>query len=398
MNGDTIGNILWFLIFFAFILIYPRLMLSQLILRLEQSAQRLEALSAKARRMIVKKAGNRSKNIEKRVSLFQEFFAVSPSSLDPFGIVKKIDRITRMVEDKFRSFVNEIAPNKSEKEKQEINYGLRAALSVHTIAKIVRHYVEMVKKFRNLQIALLLQMQLPLIERVAKAEFNGTKAFLNGWPIGDSIGPLVAASLMEKSKPIAEGVVVGETKIYGRKVFVLKANGPGPELGRIDEAIEKILKKHKIAKVITIDAVSKLEGEKTGSVAFGVGFGMAPTAQREIIENILLPRGIPVEAIGIKIGFEEAILPMKKEIFDAVPTVIELIKKSIKETKKGSKILVIGVGNSSGIGNDQKSIENLKEVIKKTDKIAKEIQKAEEKKKTSFISTISNYLFRVKVK
>ena len=375
MNGDSIGNILWFIIFFAFIVIYPRLMLSQLIMKLEQSAQRLEALSAKARKMIAKKSGNRSRSTEQRISLFQEFFAIEPSSLDPFGIVKKLDQVVRMVEDKFRDFVNEIAPQKSSVEKQEINYGLRAAMSVHTIAKIVRHYVEMAKKFKNLQIALILQMQLPMIEKIAKAEFNGTKAFLNGWPIGDSIGPLVAASLIDKAKPIAEGVVCGETKILGRKVFVLKANGPGPELGRTDEAIEKILKKHKITKVITIDAMSKLEGEKTGSVAFGVGFGMGGSVQREIIENVLLPKKIPVEAIGIKVGFEEAILPMKKEIFNALPTVLELIKESIKKTKKNDKILIIGVGNSSGVGNDKRAVEEVKKIVGQLDRMFKEQQK-----------------------
>lgn len=369
------SNILWFLIFFAFIFIYPRLVLSQLIMKLEQSAQRLEALSAKARKMIAKKTGNRSRNVEQRISLFQEFFAITPSSLDPFGIVKKLDQVVRMVEDKFRDFVNEIAPQKSSVEKQEINYGLRAAISVHTIAKEVRHYVEMVKKFKNLQIALILQMQLPLIEKIAQAEFNGTKAFLNGWPIGDSIGPLVAASLIDKAKPIAEGIVCGETKILGRKVFVLKASGPGPELGRIDEAIEKILKKHKISKVITIDAMGKLEGEKTGSVAFGVGFGMGGSVQREIIENVLLPKKIPVEAIGIKVGFEEAILPMKKKIFNALPTVLELIKQSIKKTKRNEKILIIGVGNSSGVGNDKRTVEEVKKTIYQLDKMFKEQQK-----------------------
>src|SRR3989338_3509729 len=117
-------------------------------------------------------------------------------------------------------------------------------------------------------------MQLPIIEKLAESELKGTEAFVNGWPIGDSIGPLVAASYIEKSKDIAEEVAMGEAIIEGRKCFVLKAKGPAPHLGRMDEAIEAIMKKKKISRIITIDAALNLEGEKTGSVAEGVGFAM----------------------------------------------------------------------------------------------------------------------------
>ncbi len=380
MNGDTILNIIWFIVFFVLMFFYSKIMLSQLIMKLEQSAQRLEMLSVNARRMIVRKVGKKSKNLEGRIALFQDFFAIEPSSLDPFGIVKKLDNLVRMVETKFKDFVNEIAPEKSQVEKQEINYGLRAAIGVHHIAKTVRHYVETAKKFNNLQAAILLQMQLPIIERLAQAEFNGTKAFLNGWPVGDSIGPLVAASLIDKPKPISEGVVYGKTKILDRDVFVVKASGPGPELGRIDEAVKKLIRKYKISRVITIDAMGKLEGEKTGSVAFGSGFAMGGDVQKEIIENILLPKGISVDAIGVKVGTGEAIIPMKREIFNSLPRVMELVKYFIKKTKKNDKILIIGVGNSSGVGNNKKAVEEVKLAIKKIEKINKK-QVANKKKK-----------------
>ncbi len=367
MDGNAISNILSFLVFMVFLLVYPRLMLSQVVSKLELSARNLELLSMRARKIIARKTGNRGS--EKEIALFQEFFSVEPMSLDPFGIVKKIDHLTRMSEKKFERFVERIAPHKDKIEKKRINYALRSAISVHQIAKLVRHYVEMTKKFKNFQIALLLQMQLPQVEKLAESEFNGTKAFLDGFPVGDSIGSLVAASLIEKAKPIATGVVMGETKILGRRVFVLKADGPGPELGRFDEALEKILKRHKIAKVITIDAMSKLEGEKTGSVAYGVGFGMASVAEREIIENMLLPRKIPVEVIGIKVGMEEAITPMRKSIFDALPKVVELIKEFIKETKRTDKIVVIGVGNSSGVGNTKHAVNEVREKVLKIEKM-----------------------------
>lgn len=379
-SGDTVSTILWFVVFMIFIFIYPRMMLQQLIMKLEQSALKLEKMSGDARKMIAKKIGNETRGTEEKIRNFQEFVAIEPSSYDPFGIVKKVDQVSRNIESRFEEFVDEISTGKSAKEKREINFSLRAAIGVHTIAKVVRHYVETAKKFKNLQIAMIIQMQLPMIEKLAESELKGTEAFVKGYPVGDSIGPYVAASFMEKSKPVAEGVVMGETKILDRKVFVLKAYGPDPHLGRIDEAVEKIVRKNRIAKVITIDAAGKLEGEKTGSVAEGIGFAMGGGVEREIVEAVLLPRKIPLDTIVVKVGMEDAITPMKKEIKNSVPKVQDAIKDSVRRTKKGSKIILIGVGNSCGIGNDKKSLASADKMIDDIDRKAKE-EEAKKKKK-----------------
>jgi len=263
-------------------------------------------------------------------------------------------------------------------EQQELNYGLRAAIGLRQIAKMLRHFVEMSKKFKNLQIAMLVQMQLPMIEKIAESELKGSQAFLNGWAVGDSIGPLVAAELVEKSKPVAEDVVLGQATIEGRRCFVLRATGPSPHLGRIDEAIEKLMARGKIDRVITIDAAQKLEGEATGSVAEGVGFAMGGFAQREMIENALLEKKKPIDSIVVKVGMEDAIAPMKKEILDSVPATIEAVKDSVKRTPRGGSVLIIGVGNSCGIPDSKRELPRAKENILK---IAKKIEKHEAQQK-----------------
>ncbi len=71
---------------------------------------------------------------------------------------------------------------------------------------------------------------------------------------------------------------------------------------------------------------------------------------------------------------------MKKEIFDAVPNVIENIKDILKRKKK-ERVLIIGVGNTCGIGN---SVEDLKGLKKKLESHIKKTQeKGKKKKKTS---------------
>ncbi|MEM5860892.1 MAG: DUF1512 family protein [Candidatus Aenigmatarchaeota archaeon] len=377
-------NIIWYAIFFLLLFLYPRIMLAQMITKLEESANRIESFSVKSRQFIMKKIGNNSKKLEEKIKRFQEFFAIEPSSLDPFGIVKKLDQLYRNVESRFEEFVDEIAKKKSKKEKQMINFGLRAAIDVNVIAKLVRHYVEIVKKYKNLQVALILQMQLPMIEEIAKSELRGTEAFINCYPIGDSIGPLVAASMMKKSKYLTKEIMYDKRKIFGKEVLIIKASGPEPRLGRIDEAILKIIKRRKIAKVITIDAGRKFEGEKTGSISEGVGFAMGGIFEREIIENILLPRKIPLESIIVKMGLEEAILPMKKEIMKSVPLAVEAVENAIKRTKEKGVILVIGVGNSCGIGNSQKEI---KEIENKINEIERKYY-AKKKKKKGFLEKL----------
>lgn len=382
-SSDILGTVVWFLLFFVMIFLYPRLMLSQMLYKIEQSAVKMEKISDDSTRMVMKKLGRNDKETRQKVEAFTDFFVVEPSSLDPYGIVKRIDQTIRSMESRFTEFADEMAPGRSYVEKQQINYGLRAAMGCRQLAKIVRHNVELAKKFKNLQIAMILQMQLPIIEKIAESELRGTEAFVNNWPIGDSIGPLVAASLMEKpAKEVAEDVSMSETRIEGRKCFVLKAKANGPHLGRMDEAITKIMKRNKIARIITIDAALKMEGEKTGSVAEGTGFAMGGWGQREMIEGMLMSKKMPIDSIVVKVGFAEAIIPMRKSVYDSVPHVHEYIKKSVLRTKKTDKLIIIGVGNSSGIEDGKHAMEHAK---KFTEQFEERIKKEEGKKKGSWI-------------
>lgn len=381
LQVETIGSVIWFFLFFVFIFLYPRLMLSQLIYKIEQSCRKMEQMSESANAMVARKITSApSAELKNKISAFSDFFVVEPSTIDPYGVVQRLDVLVRQMEWRFEEFVNDVANDKDAKERQELNYGLRAAMSLRQIAKIVRHNVELAKKFKNLQIAMILQMQLPIIEKIAESELKGTEAFVKGLPVGDSIGPLVAANLMEKPKFIAEDVVMDTTTIAGRTCFVMKATGPSPHLGRIDEALQAVMRKHRIERVITIDAALKLEGEKSGSVCEGVGFAMGGF-QRELIERTLLPKKIPLDSVVVKVGLMEAITPMKKEIYDAVPNVRTYVETAAKRVRKGGKVIIIGVGNSSGIGDSRQAIKDVKPIVEKIDRAYKAEEKATKKKK-----------------
>ena len=166
----------------------------------------------------------------------------------------------------------------------------------------------------------------------------------------------LAGKLMQgyKTREIARDVVVAEVPIEGRTAYVLKAKGPGGNVGKPGEGISKIIeeKKGKIATIIMIDAALKLEGEKAGEVAEGIGAAIGgPGVEQYKIEEAIVKYKIPLNAVIVKQDLGDAVSPLRKEIFEAAEPVISRIKRLILErTKSGDNIIIAGIGNTIGIG------------------------------------------------
>ncbi len=384
-GGDFFSLIAWFVLMAVFFMFYPRMMIGQIMWKIEKSAITIEKMAAESKKILVKKISKKpTKEVKDAIDRFYEFFSTGPVDLDPNGIIKKWDYVIREQKDRFTQFVNKVAPNLDAEKKANTEMGFAAGITLYDVAKIVRHFVELAKKTKNLQIAMIIQMQLPMIERIAKSLFVGTKALSDGQPIGDALGPLVAATLIGKApvKEIEEDIVVAKIKLKGRDVFVMKSKGPGGRLGYPGKAVLKIISKNKIAKIITIDAAAKLEGEKTGSVAEGIGVAMGGIGvERSYIEDVAIARKVPIDSVIVKMSQEEAIMPMRKAIKDALPKVRESIDRFIDSTKTKGSIIIVGVGNTSGVGNDEKAVETVSKWVDKHEKELKAKQKS--KKKTN---------------
>lgn len=360
-GGDIVSWLVWIIFFMVFFMFYPRIMLSQIMMKLDSSAKKLEKLSDTSRRMLLSEISRKpSKRIKDSVNRFFEFFLIQPVDLDPYGMVKKFDHLIKNEHERFDYFVNQIIPNADDEKKACIKMGFSGGIELYMLSKIVRHYIEMIRKTKSYQIAMLIQMQLPLIEKIAKALFEGTNALSKGKPIGDSIGPWMAARMIGtlKTREVEEGIIMAQKKIDGRRLFILKAKGPGGRIGYPGKAVEKLINKYRIARIVTIDAAAKLEGEKTGSVAEGVGVAMGgPGVERSYIENAVVRKGIPIDSIVVKMSSEEAIKPLRMSMIKAYDNVMDSVKRSIEMTKKGSNLIVVGVGNTSGVGNSSNDCE-----------------------------------------
>jgi hypothetical protein len=201
-----------------------------------------------------------------------------------------------------------------------------------------------------------IQMILPLVMREAEAYANALKAFAYGQPIGDGAGALVAAKLMHghETRKMEKDCVAATVPFEGRTAFIVKAEGPGGNVGKPGDAIRTIIEENegKIATIIMVDAAMKLEGEDVGEVAEGVGTAIGgPGVDQFKIEESLVKYHIPINAVIIREDIGDAVSPLRKEIFDAADKAIERIKQVILErTKEGDKVIIAGIGNSIGVG------------------------------------------------
>ena len=336
-----------------------RVQMMVMLREVETHLRRLKFIKDDGRKVAIdtiKQIGKPVGDPSERVDQFLDYISIPPQSMDPSGIVWKLEHVLDVRDARFKDEVKLMAPEADETQLNNLENTLEAAMALHMIYKVIRHFYLLGKKTLSLYVIMQIQMVLPLIMQQAEAYAQALRAFSLGQPIGDGAGPLVAAKLMQghKTREIARDVVVAEVPIEGRKAYVLKAKGPGGNVGKPGEGISQIIKekKGKIATIIMIDAALKLEGEKPGEVAEGVGAAIGgPGVEQFKIEESITKNKIPLNAIIVKQDLGDAVSPMRKEIFEAADPVIERIKRLILErTKKGDNVIIAGIGNTIGIG------------------------------------------------
>ena len=341
------------------ILLIPMILRRRIVSGVTKSVLELEDLVSDGKEILIKTAkdkGNPPHDPESAVENYMEYFVIPPVDLDPNGIVRKLDKILEMSEESFKYMAQELAPEADEEWKSNIIMTLKATLGINNVAKQVRHNLELAKKTGNLQILLMLQMSIPLIMKIVKAQFEGIEAFSHGKPIGDGLGPLVAGMMMASDSPgeiKQQGeMVISQKEYHGRNIIIARAQGPGARVGKVGKTINSIIEDEGIKRIITIDAAVKLEGEKTGSIAEGIGVVIGGSGvDRWEIEEMMMREDLQLDAIIVKMSPEEAVSPLTKELLDAAIKTIPVVENSILRSREGSKILLVGVGNSCGLPN-----------------------------------------------
>ena len=292
---------------------------------------------------------------------FITFITIPPVSLDPSGIISKFDHVVDVRDYRFKEEVEMLAPLADAVQKFNLENLLEVTMAIDSIYRLIRHYLILGKKSKSMILLLQISMQLGLILGMAKAYYYAAKAFSEGSPIGDALGPLVTASFIRdvsdgevEAKEIVRDTIVQEINFEDRKVFVVRAKGPGGTVGKPGKAIKMLIDEHgsEISRIIMIDAGLKLTGDKTGSIAVGVGAAIGGIGiEKYFIEESSTEKSIPIDALICKQSLEDAITTMKRPITQSVPNFVEKIKMAVrKRTEKGSTVIIAGIGNTIGIG------------------------------------------------
>ncbi len=356
---DLIASAIFIFASMAFFTIFgQRIQLWMILRQVRASVDKLKRMRDKGRSMALEALEELSsgEGLAEKVDRFLEHFAIEPESMDPAGVVWKLERILDVRKQKFLDEVRRMAPEASEAEVRNLEGLLEAALALNTLYKLVRHYYLLGRRTASFYIVVQLQMIMPLIMKTARAYADALMAFRHGQPIGDGVGALVAAKLMHGHpyERLVEETIVARVELDGREAYVVKAEGPGAMVGKPGEAVKKLLEElgDAVKAVVFVDATMKLEGEKTGEVIDGVGVAIGgPGVEKFKVEELSLKHKVPFYAVLVKEGLSDAISPLRKELVRAADVAIERIRSLLAEvTKEGDKVIIVGVGNTMGIG------------------------------------------------
>jgi hypothetical protein len=361
-GGADTSNPLMYILWFAPIIIlmmYGQKFQSWMILSdVSKSLNKLKTMKDTARKEAIdyiKISIKPSYDPSNKIDKFLEYFTIMPVDLDPNGIISKLNHLMRTRDERIRTEVKKLASVMTESEASRIENILEAATALNMIYKIVRHFYIMGRRTTSMFVLVQLQMVMPLLLQEAEALQNAISAFKKGQPIGDSIGPMVVGKMMisKEKKVIARETVYSEDEYMHRKLYLLKAEGPAGTVGRPGEAVQRLIVDLglKIDLIIMIDAALKLEGEKTGAVAEGIGSAVGGIGvEKYQIEEIATKFSIPVYAVIVKESVQDAITIMRKEIYDSFDKIRDTIYAIIEEkTTRRQSILIIGVGNTVGV-------------------------------------------------
>ena len=382
MDFSIESLVIWLVIILVLSFVMMLLMPQQLALssrlmigQVRKSVNELEKLAKEGKKVAltsITKHGRPKRDVEKELDNFLEFFAIEPVSDDPAGVLTRLEHVLDVRKKRFEGAVANFAPKADSETAANIEMVIEGAMANWMIFRLVRHFMLLAEKTKSYLLITQLQMQMPFLKDLAKAYSEATKAFVQGKPIGDGVGAIVATKLIGKApcKELAEDTVYAETKFDGRKVLVVKARGPGGRVGKPGEVIQRLAERQKVKLIIMIDAAQKLEGEPSGQVIEGVGAAIGgPPTEKYKIEQVAVKRKIPLDAILIKESLKEAITQMDQRLAKATDATVERIKRVIRErTKPGDTVIVGGIGNTIGIGQRADELPKAFPAPKKADK------------------------------
>ncbi len=310
---------------------------------------------------IMSKVNEDKRLIEGRIRDLMEMVIIEPTSIEPEGLVRKYKMLINSYNDRLERDVIRLIPSLSSNRPVVQNFTnvIDVLRELNFIYKVIDHYYRLAIKYKSYYLLIQLAAILPLLKEEVDALNGSVPVFLKGQPIGDSAGPLTVfrfknlCSNLSVINNSVKDTYLASCMFKDRKVYLVKAEGPGGTVGHLDDAIKYIYEgiNARPKLMITIDAALKLEGEESGSIAEGLGVAMGGIGVEKFnIESLATKYGTPIYAILIKMSMPEALNAMTKTIDEAVNKVVERLGKVVEAyTEPGDEVVIVGVGNTIGV-------------------------------------------------
>lgn len=298
------------------------------------------------------------KRIIKWARELRDSFIISPVDKDPADVLKRLEHVMDVRRDRMRGIASKIVPDAPEHIQRNIEGLFEISMSVHQVYKLIVHIYNVAQKVGNMAYLMQVSMMLPFLKEQVLSIFDTEKGFRHGIPIGDSVGPMVAQRFFGSDKTINDELdtVYSPSEYEDRYVLSIKAKGPGSEVGKPGQQLRETLEKlnGEVDGIITVDAALRLEGEETGKVDIGVGAAIGGGGvEKWKIEEICRKYDAPLYAVAIKESVPASFSPMGEKVLQGVDKATGEVKRLIREEiPKEEKVIILGIGNTVGIGNE----------------------------------------------
>ena len=146
-TGDNIVSLIFQLVFTGMFVVFmfygQRVQMMVMIREVETHLRRLKLIKEDGRKIAIdtiKKVGKPAGDPSDRVDQFLEYIAITPQSMDPSGIVWKLEHILDVRDARFKDEVKLMAPEADENQLNNLENTLEAAMALHMIYKVIRHF------------------------------------------------------------------------------------------------------------------------------------------------------------------------------------------------------------------------------------------------------------------
>jgi len=195
---DSIANVIWLPIFMFLILYGQKIQMFMILRNVGKKLRRLEHMNVSSKNIVLKSLIEKSDNekvVKERFDRLLSSFVIPPVSIDPKGIITKLEHILNTQEDNMKDEIKLMTKDQDDIEISVLMNLVEVSLGINLMHKFIRHFYISAKKTGNIMIIAQIQMILPQVMEQAEAYNAAIPSLKSKKPIGDGIGPLVASKL-----------------------------------------------------------------------------------------------------------------------------------------------------------------------------------------------------------